>query len=72
MVSMEGSMLVVGERHTSGESSIQLECPRRLVQGLNIPDRGLSCFTWGFYFEARHDVSGSCFRVNLRAGFASL
>jgi len=44
-----------------------------MVEELNIPTRGFVLVHMkGYHFEARHDVSGSSFRVSLGAGFAPL
>ena len=66
-------MLVVREEQAVGEPSIRLKCPRRLVQELNIPEKGFVAVHMKKHrFEARHDVSGSSFRINVGAGFAPL
>ncbi len=66
-------MLVVREGCGEGKTSIRLRCPKTLVQELNMPEKGLVMVHVKRYsFQARCDVSGSSFRVNLGKAFSPL
>ncbi len=66
-------MLVVREKHATGERSIRLKCSRKVVKEFNIPERGfILVHMKRFDFQARYDVSGSSFRINFGGGFSTL
>gem|GEM_PF-507984 len=61
------------ERQAAGKQSIRLKCPKSLLLEFNVPERGFVMVHIKRYsFQARYDVSGSSFRVNLGVGFAPL
>ena len=64
---------IVRERQAAGKQSIRLKCPKSILQEFNVPERGFVMVHMKRYsFQARYDVSGSSFRVNLGVGFAPL
>jgi hypothetical protein len=66
-------MVVVRERQGS-EGTISLKCPKRIINALQIPERGyLTVHIKGYHRErVRYGVTGSSLRINLGAGFNDL
>ena len=66
-------MAVVRERQPTGKISIRLKCSKKILQKLQIPERGvLTAHIKRYSFQARYNVSCSSFRVNLGSAFTPL
>jgi len=56
-----------------GGRSVRLKGSKRVVEEFKVPEKGyLLVHMKRYRFQARYDISGSSFRVNLGAGFAPL
>jgi len=56
-----------------GGRSVRLKGSKRVVEELKVPEKGyLLAHMKRYRFQARYDISGSSFRVNLGAVFAPL
>jgi hypothetical protein len=57
----------------NGGSSIRLKCPKRIINMLGIPERGLiTVHIKGNTATVSYDVTGSSLRINLGAAFREL
>jgi hypothetical protein len=66
-------MAVVRERQPTGKVSIRLKCSKKILQKLQIPERGvLTAHIKRYSFQARYNVSCSSFRINLGSAYTPL
>jgi hypothetical protein len=66
-------MAVVRERQTTGKDSIRLKCSKKILQKLQIPEKGvLTAHIKQYSFQARYNVSCSSFRINLGSAYTPL